>query len=251
MTDEPSPRRYGMKSGFALEFLVPAATLLIAVALSVVLDIEAPLWLTVLVIAVLTLLAVWTTAAVRRAVTIVHQDHLLIRTAFATRRVAWKDVQGIRIERVPGAAQHNLPQRVVALYDRDGRRLWLPHLNEREVRLLDAELGALREIWMRQRGPSWAPVPEVTARMDAVTAKTEGYALTPGTIATFAGGCSAFFALGLFLVVGLNTDVLDGLSPDLLAYVLVGIFPAVSLIVYLAAVLRRRRRRLRAGAAHR
>ncbi|MFI8952396.1 PH domain-containing protein [Streptomyces sp. NPDC053750] len=243
MAEDPYLRRYGMNGGVAVEFIVPAATLLTAAALSIVLDVEAPSWLIVVVIVVLVLLAVWVTAALRRAVTIVHEDHVLIRTAFATRRVAWADVQGIRIERVPGAAQHDLPARVVALYDRDGRRLWLPHLNEREVRPLDAELGVLRDIWVGQRGESWTPVPRVTAKMNAVTARTEGYALTSGTIAALAGGCSAFFALGLFLAVGLTTDVLDGIPEDLMAYLLFGTFPAVGLVVYVTSAARRRRRR--------
>ncbi|CAM5627295.1 PH domain-containing protein OS=Streptomyces rochei OX=1928 GN=G3I25_11055 PE=4 SV=1 [Streptomyces rochei] len=243
MTDDPGLRRYGMRSGIAVEVLVPAATVLSAASLSVVLDVDAPWWLNAAVIAVLLLLSVWVAAAIRRAVTVVHEDHILIRTAFATRRVPWEDVQDIRIERVPGAAEHGLPARVVALYDRDGRRLWLPHLNEREVRPLEAELGFLRDLWVGRRGAGWAPVAEVTAKMNAVTAKTEGHAMTSGTVAALAGGCSAFFALGLFLAVGLTTDVLDGVPEDLMAYALFGTFPAVGLVVYVTSVLRRGRRR--------
>lgn len=243
MADDPYLRRYGMNGKVAVGFFVPAATLLTAAAVSIVLDVEAPLWL-VVVIVVLVLPAVWVSAALRRAVTIVHEDHVLIRTAFATRRVAWADVQGIRIERVPGAAQHGLPARVVALCDRDGRRLWLPHLNDREVRALDAELGVLRDIWVGQRGESWAPVGQVTAKMNAITARTEGYALTSGTVAALAGGCSAFFALGLFLAVGLTAGVLDGIPEDLMACLLFGTFPAVGLVVHVTTAARRRRRRL-------
>ncbi|MEU9604127.1 hypothetical protein [Streptomyces sp. NPDC048057] len=245
MTDGQYLRRYGTDRGFALGFFVPAFTLLMGAAGAVVLDDVVPAWVSVAVVAVLVLLAVWVAAAVLRAVTIVRQEHLVIRTAFRTRRIAWGDVQGIQIERIPNAAQHDLPERTVVVYDRDGRRLGLPHLNDREVAELDAEASALRDLWQGWRGPGWAPVPNVAGKMSATAAKASEHALTPGTLAAFAGGCSAWFALMVFLVVGLNTDLLDGIPEDLLVYLLVGPLPVVGLVVYVTTVLRRRRRRCR------
>ncbi|MFH9855574.1 hypothetical protein ACH4NV_13500 [Streptomyces althioticus] len=243
MTEDPYLRRYDSTKGFAVGFLIPAGALLIGAALTVVLDVESPLWVTVSVITVVVLLAVWVAAAYGRAATILYEDHIQIRTAFGTRRVAWQDVQEIRNERNPAADQHDLPKRVMLLYDRDGRRIGLPHLSEWAVDSLDAELEVLREIWIRRRGETWAPIPEVTAKLRKVTAKSERAAEQLGLLSIYAGGCGAWLALMLFLAVGLTTHVLDDVSGNVLAVVLVGTFPAVSLMVYIPLALRRRRRR--------
>ncbi|MFD2277969.1 hypothetical protein ACFSUJ_01125 [Streptomyces lusitanus] len=243
MSDDPYLRRYDVTRGFSAGFLIRRGAGLTAAALPFVFDEEVPLWATILVIAVIVLLAVWVAAAYRRAATILYEDHILIRTAFTTRRVAWEDVQEIRNERNPGADQHNLPKSVMVLYDRDGRRLALPHLSEWAVDSLDEELRVLRDMWTRRRGEDWAQLPEVTTKLDAVTAKSERAAEQLGLLSIAVGGCAVWPVIAVFLILGLNTDVLDGMSGNVMAVVLVGTFPAVSLMVYVPLALRRRRRR--------
>ncbi|MEV3956318.1 PH domain-containing protein [Streptomyces albogriseolus] len=155
MTDDPHLRRYDSTKGFAVGFLIPASAPLSGAVLAIVLDVDSPLWVTISVITVVFLLAVWVTAAYSRAATILYEDHILIRTAFRTRRVAWEDVQEIRNERSPAAHQHIVPKRVMVLYDRGGRMFLLPHLTEWAVSSLDTELGVLRDSWIRRRGEDW------------------------------------------------------------------------------------------------
>ncbi|MGW4763790.1 PH domain-containing protein [Streptomyces pseudogriseolus] len=243
MSDDPYLRRYDVTKGFSAGFLIPAGAALAAAALPFVFDEDVPPWVTISVITVIVLLAVWVAAAYRRAATILYEDHILIRTAFGTRRVAWEDVQEIRNERNPGADQHDLPKRVMVLYDRDGRRVGLPHLSEWAVDSLDEELRVVRDLWTRRRGEGWAPLPAVTAKLNAVTAKSEKAAEQLGLVSIAVGGCAVWPVLAVFLILGLNTDVLDGMSGNVMAVVLVSVFPAVSLLVYVPLALRRRRRR--------
>ncbi|MEU7393672.1 PH domain-containing protein [Streptomyces albogriseolus] len=243
MTDDPHLRRYDSTKGFAVGFLIPASAPLSGAVLAIVLDVDSPLWVTISVITVVFLLAVWVAAAYSRAATILYEDHILIRTAFRTRRVAWEDVQEIRNERSPAAHQHNVPKRVMVLYDRGGRMFLLPHLTEWAVNSLDTELGVLRDSWIRRRGEDWERTPQAIAKLNAVTAKSERAAEQLGFLAVCAGGCAVWPVLALFLTVGLTTDVLDGVPVNVLVLVLVGTFPAVSLMVYIPLALRRRRRR--------
>ncbi|MER7665436.1 hypothetical protein [Streptomyces sp. NPDC096193] len=243
MTGDPYLWEYRRHKGRAVAFVVPAFMGVIAAAGALVLGGRVPLWISVVVISLVVILAVWVLAALIRAVTVVHRDHILIRTAFWTKRVAWSDVQGLQIERIPSAEQHDLPQWVVALYDSDGRRFWLPHLNERELGKVGDELYALRDLWEEQRGQSWTAAPGIADKMAATTRKTSEYELTSGTLASYAGGCSACLVMGLFSVVAFGTDVLDGVSVDLVTYLLFGTFPTAFLIVYVTSVVRRRRRR--------
>jgi hypothetical protein len=87
-----------------------------------------------------------------------------------TRRIPWAEIQDIRI-RLHGLGAG--PSEILVLYDRAGRSVILPNLNERDLAAkrpsLADEVDALRATWQRRRGSAWAPVPDVQQRIARLT----------------------------------------------------------------------------------
>lgn len=248
MTESPHLREYRMNRRVSAAFFIPAGLGLVGAALPFLMADDVPTWVSALVLVLLAGLAVWVAAALLRSATVVRREHIMVHGAFRTREIAWSDIQGIRVEEIANTAEHDLPQRVVAVYGGDGRRLGLPHLNEKALgtpRTLHDEVRALCEMWLRWRGDDWEPVPEVEAKMAAKSAKEAAdrlYALTPGRLASVAAGGAFPVIMGVFLALGLGTDVLSGVSGNVMATGLMGSFVAVFLGFYVTTYLRRRRR---------
>jgi hypothetical protein len=105
---------------------------------------------------------------------------LVLRGWLRSRRIPWADVHELRSESYPasGLADHT-PQYVGVVYLRTGRRLTLPHVNDRnlsEVGLsLTTEIERLQKLWEAGRGTDWHPA-SAAARRAAVNAK---YPLSP------------------------------------------------------------------------
>lgn len=251
MSDSTHLREYRMNGRVSAAFFIPAGIGLVAASLPILLGGEVPAWISVPFLVLLLTLGAWATVALRRAGTFVSGEHILIRAAFKDKEVAWPDIQDIRIEEIPNTAEHGLPQQLVALYHRDGRRLGLPHLNEKALggpQALHDEVYALREMWLLRRGDDWAPDPAVAAKLAAKAAKeadARQYALTPGQLALASMGCGFPLVMGVFLWLGLGTDVLDDIDENLLAFGVVGTIALVPVTVLLTTLVRRRRRRAR------
>jgi hypothetical protein len=101
-------------------------------------------------------------------------DGLAVRGLLRTRTFAWPDIQDIRIEPNPAAQLgFDSPRNLAFLYDGAGRRVALPHLNEKNLAKLGltlaTEVEAIRSAWHRQRGPHWAPLPRAQRRIDQHT----------------------------------------------------------------------------------
>jgi hypothetical protein len=118
---------------------------------------------------VLVVLIVWLLGWIARIATLVTDEAIGLRRMFHTLWIPWSRVQDIAVEFNAGAvASDKVPKTVVALYDEQGRRRVLPHLNDKNLaghgRMLNHEVGALRARWERERGPDWAPAEKVAAK---------------------------------------------------------------------------------------
>jgi hypothetical protein len=104
-----------------------------------------------------------------RSATMTSPEHLTVRGLFRTRRIPWPRVQAIMIEVNPGSfAEGSAPRRIVVAYDAAGRRIPLPHLNEktfaRRYGSLESEVDGIRAAWLAARGEDWVPVAHAQAR---------------------------------------------------------------------------------------
>ncbi|MBK6015315.1 hypothetical protein [Streptomyces sp. MBT53] len=77
---------------------------------------------------------------------------------------AWHDVYDLRVE--PHPAQRSADaQSLTYLYDTDGRRFLLPHVDDWQLPDLRAEIDELRAVAAVHRGMAWEPRPGVEARI--------------------------------------------------------------------------------------
>jgi hypothetical protein len=182
----------------------------------------------------------------RVAETVITPEGVVVRGFRRTRTFAWPDIQDIRIEDNPGGyVDDRGPRHIAVLYDGTGRRVPLPHVNEKNLDrrqlALATEVDAMRTAWQRGRGAGWAPVPLVQRKV----AERARYGFTPWAVGAFA----AFLAIPVttvIFVVGLFTHAGDlpspwswPFQPAAIMVVPAIVFPAVAV----ASVLARRRAR--------
>src|ERR1700730_18581067 len=83
---------------------------------------------------VLVALIVWLLGWTGRTATLVTDEAIGLRRMFHTLWIPWSRVQDIAVEFNAGAvASDKVPKTVVALYDEQGRRRVLPHLNDKNL----------------------------------------------------------------------------------------------------------------------
>ncbi|WP_431045700.1 PH domain-containing protein [Streptomyces sp. P1-3] len=199
---------------------------------------RAPIVLVVAMVALVAPLVVLLVAAVWRSMTIVDQDHVAVRRVFRTRRTAWCDIQAIEIDgNAAAVADETQPTGIVTIYDRDGRRFTLPHLHDRRGLSVYQEVLAMREMWERQRGEDWTPLPVTEV---AVT-KAEAQTRTAGTImaASQRGRAAAMGTLCVQTVLFLTlmfTGALDDL-PDIPEGLFIGVFMGLPVVAFVAVLL--------------
>lgn len=159
-------------------------------------------WLLLGLTVIVGLLVVW----VHRVATVTTPEHVAVRGLFRTRRIPWSRVQAIAIELNPGRiAESGAPNRIVVVYDDAGRRITLPHLNEKRFERrygnLESEVDGIRAAWLAGRGEAWAPVAHVQARAAEVARR----GLSPWLV----GLIWAFMALPIVTVLALVTIVAE------------------------------------------
>ncbi|MFD5797807.1 hypothetical protein ACFWIO_30630 [Streptomyces diastatochromogenes] len=100
----------------------------------------------------------------QRGRTLVGARGITARRALTERSRTWHEIYDIRAEPVPNAAK---PARkwFTFLYDTEGRRFVLPHMDDWQLDDVPAEVAALREAAARHRGAAWERRPEVEARI--------------------------------------------------------------------------------------
>ncbi|HSV66012.1 MAG TPA: PH domain-containing protein [Mycobacteriales bacterium] len=117
--------------------------------------------------AVLIVLLAWGYARGRLSATITGPDRLTLRRPFGSRTLQWPDIQAIELETQPvWTAQARQLRNAAVAYDRQGRRIALPGVDDTHVASLDDEVRALRALWQRRRGEGWEAAPGATAAMD-------------------------------------------------------------------------------------
>ncbi|PRX99083.1 PH domain-containing protein [Allonocardiopsis opalescens] len=104
---------------------------------------------------------------VERSATLVDDGGVALRGPFRTIRYPWSQIADLTVESVVGAVSETGVPRpgpggrpdLVALYDRTGRRRYLPGFSSATVPGFHQEAAALRAEWERRRGADWTPPP--------------------------------------------------------------------------------------------
>ncbi|MFE1309257.1 hypothetical protein [Streptomyces sp. NPDC058755] len=147
-----------------------------------------PQWVPASLAACYLLLAAQMVVYMRRGRTLVGARGITARRAVTERSRAWQEIYDIRAEPVPNAAQ-SARKWFTYLYDTEGRRFVLPHMDDWQLDDVPAEVAALREAAARHRGAAWERRPEVEARIRRRAGHRKAWqrAITGGLIALGCG----------------------------------------------------------------
>jgi hypothetical protein len=174
-----------------------------------------------------------------RAATIISDQGITVR-GLRTRPISWPDIQEIQIEPNPiPRLQRGLPTQRVVVYGASGRRIVLPHMNERtfgDVLLgLEATVEYIDATWRQRRGPQWTPISEA---QDAA-AEARIYGVSSWWVgAHWAIGLESFLVATLFVLI--IAGAMQQVSGALVLAILIGV-PAVAF--FTAAIVSKARRR--------
>ncbi|MFF9483792.1 PH domain-containing protein [Streptomyces sp. NPDC014676] len=178
----------------------------------------------------------WLVTASLRASTTADLKGIRVRGFVGTRRLAWGEIQDIRVEVNPGAGAQQGPARtdfVSYAYRADGRRVPLMYLDDATVDL-EREVGVLRAAWEELRGEDWTRSPDVARRIE------RGEARRLALMSGFAWAMLSFVPLMVLMFVPLFADVPGPLETVLSPLVVLGVgLPAVFAV---GAVLSYRKR---------
>ncbi|MGW0837024.1 PH domain-containing protein [Streptomyces prunicolor] len=139
-----------------------------------------------LAVALMALLGVWALLAVRRGRTTVGADGVSTRGAFRVRRWAWHDIYDLRVETDPRRRSTDVKS-LTYLYENDGRRAHLPHLDDWQLPDVWAEVADLHTAAARHRGMTWErrPATEVRIRERAAHRKARERAAVGAMLVLF------------------------------------------------------------------
>jgi hypothetical protein len=186
-------------------------------------------------------LAVW---GLTETYTDVAPTGLTVRSLFRTRRIAWADVQDIRVKGNPGQlGQDTAPTMVTVVHLSSGRPVLLPHVNDKNLEgehlSLDREVAAIHSAWVLGRGEGWAPIPAVQLQ----AAEYARYLLNPWMLG-FVWATAAFCVAIPVYLVGLASGLFQENSPWQLSFsAIVALAGLVFAMVVTGSIVRRRQRR--------
>lgn len=123
-----------------------------------------PDWLKLVLLAALLAIGARGILFLRRGRTLVDVHGITVRGALVERRRSWHDVYDIRVQPVPKAPAY-ARKWLVHLYDTDGHRFLLPHVDDWQLDDPAAEVDELRAVAARHRGMAWEPRPAIEARI--------------------------------------------------------------------------------------
>jgi Bacterial PH domain len=184
----------------------------------------------------------------RRSATIITEDYIALRGLWRTVRIAWPDVQAIRVEsNVASVVRSDQPKAHVFVYDRHGTRRMLPCFTAEILATrgqdIKHELAFIEEIWLRRRGADWVPLPDAQGKIGKQLARERRY-LAP--VIAWLTWTAAAVPLGIVVFVVL---LLSGFLPrgrvwvSLLPLLLMFVGPAlVGLAVVVVGTVHQRRR---------
>ncbi|MGW2701201.1 PH domain-containing protein [Streptomyces sp. NPDC001340] len=149
---------------------------------------DLPRWVPVSLAALYLVLIARLALYMRRARTLVGARGVTARRALTERSRAWHDIYDIRAERIPNSNAY-ADKWITYLYDTDGRRFVLPHMDGRQLDDPPTEVARLREAAARHRGMGWDRRPEVEARIRRRAGHRKAWerAFTGGVIALVCG----------------------------------------------------------------
>ncbi|WP_407838606.1 PH domain-containing protein [Streptomyces sp. DSM 116496] len=96
-----------------------------------------------------------------RRFTALDERGIAVRNLLRVRRVEWAELHDIRAEAWPEKARAipGTPRVRAYAYLRDGKRIVLPCVDDREVEAVRTEVALIRSVWTALRGPGWHPDP--------------------------------------------------------------------------------------------
>ncbi|MGW5458602.1 PH domain-containing protein [Streptomyces sp. NPDC003996] len=131
----------------------------------------------------------------RRGRTLVDPDGITVRRALTERTRAWSAIYDIRAEPVPNA-MGSARRWLAYLYDTEGRRLLLPHIDDWQLDNPPAEVAGLLAVGAPYRGMAWARRPEVEALIRQRAAHRRAWLWAAyGALIVF--GCMTVLSIGL------------------------------------------------------
>ncbi|MFF3884236.1 PH domain-containing protein [Streptomyces sp. NPDC001914] len=231
---ERLPREYRLKRSRMRVFLWVIAVGTVSVALALLSADDLPASFTYPFLAAWVALMGWLFHATLRCSTTADLKAIHVRAMVRRRRLAWEDIQDIRAEPNPAAAlQDNAPGVLVYAYDRGGRKVLLPFLDDLHVNV-EREVGVLLEVWEELRGEDWAPDPAAAVRIDRHNAR-QGAMMN-----AFAVTMLAFVPLVVLMLLPLFVDLPGWLESVLRPLVVMGV--GLPLVFALTAITTYRRR---------
>lgn len=136
-------------------------------------------------------------------------EGVTVRGLLRTRTFAWPDIQAIQIEQNPGGyIDDRGPKQIAVLYDKTGRRVPMPHVNDKNLETFAVEVETMRADWEHWRGPDWVPIASVQRTAD----QRVRYRFTSWATGAFAAMLAVPVAAVIF-VVGLFTRASELPSP--------------------------------------
>ncbi|WP_105974073.1 PH domain-containing protein [Streptomyces geranii] len=133
----------------------------------------------------------------RRGHTLVDSHGVSVRGALIERRWAWPDIYDFRAQPVPKAPAYGRKW-LVFLYDTEGRRFLLPHVDDWQLDDPPAEVDDLRAVAARYRGTDWEPRPATEAHILRRTGHRKAWErASVGTLFVFLGTFLLCLALAI------------------------------------------------------
>lgn len=147
-----------------------------------------PEWVPAALAACYVLLAAQLLLYMRRARTLVGARGITARRALTERSRSWHEIYDIRVEPIPNRTAY-AHKWITYLYDTDGRRFVLPHMDGGQLDDPPTEVATLKEAAARHRGMGWEQRPEVEARIRRRAGHRKAWerAITAGVIALLCG----------------------------------------------------------------
>ncbi|NEC90958.1 PH domain-containing protein [Streptomyces sp. SID12501] len=159
-----------------------------------------------------------------RARTLMDRRGVVVRGFVIERRWAWHDVYDFRAQSLPKAPSFGRKW-LVFLYDTDGRRFLLPHVDDWQLDDPPAEVDELRAVAARHRGTAWEPRPATEAHILRRTAHRKAWERA------VIGALIVFVCTSLVLVVlTITTD--DPPTPLLLLWVPLAAFAPIAAFLH-------------------
>ncbi|WP_330458588.1 PH domain-containing protein [Streptomyces sp. NBC_00820] len=153
-----------------------------------------------------------------RGRTLVGPHGITARRALTERTHAWPAIYDIRAEPIPNASRY-ARRWLTYLYDTEGRRFLLPHLDDWQLDNPPAEAAGLLAAGAQYRGTAWARRPEVEALIQRRAAHRRAWRwAVVATLIVF--GCMSVLSIGLLMTTDGSPVVLLTLLIPLGAFAL-------------------------------